>query len=143
MTLLATGCGMGAKDFEAANCVRAHLGETGTRGEVAELSCNLDDMTPEAVAFACETLLEQGALDVYTLAAGMKKGRPGLVLCCVCRREDADRMARLLLLHTTTLGPCRRWNRPRGRRRGEAEAVPGLPAAAYSRGKAGGIMRGR
>lgn len=113
MTLQATGCGMGAKDFEAANCVRAHLGETGARGEVAELCCNLDDMTPEAVAFACETLLEQGALDVYTLAAGMKKGRPGLVLCCVCRREDADRMAHLILLHTTTLGVretvCRRY----------------------------------
>ena len=104
MTLQATGCGMGTKDFEAANCVRAHWGETEAHGEVAELCCNLDDMTPEAVAFACETLREQGALDVYTLAAGMKKGRPGLVLCCVCRREDAGRMAQLILLHTTTLG---------------------------------------
>ena len=51
---------------------------------VAELCCNLDDMTPEAVAFAMEALLDAGALDVFTTPIGMKKARPGVRLTCLC-----------------------------------------------------------
>ena len=62
-----TGYGMGTKDFEAANCVRAMLGQTEeSAGHILELACNLDDMTPEAVGFAMEQLFAAGALDVYT-----------------------------------------------------------------------------
>ena len=58
MRTLAIGYGMGKKDFERANCVRVLLGETEETGsEVAELSCNLDDMTPEALGFVQEILL--------------------------------------------------------------------------------------
>ncbi len=47
------GMGCGKKDFEQANCVRAMLGETPDSQEtILELSCNLDDMTPEALGFA-------------------------------------------------------------------------------------------
>ena len=74
-----TGYGMGKKDFEAANCVRAMLGESGSggAGTIAELCCNLDDMTGEALGFAQERLLEAGALDVFTTPIAMKKNRPG------------------------------------------------------------------
>ncbi len=34
----------------------------------------------------------------------MKKRRPGVLLTCLCREEDREAMARLLFLHTTTLG---------------------------------------
>ena len=99
------GYGCGKKDFEAANCVRASLGNTPEDAdEVAELCCNLDDMTPEALGFVQELLMEQGALDVYTTAIGMKKSRPGVMLTCMCRREQADQMKELLFRHTTTLG---------------------------------------
>lgn len=114
MTVEQTGYGMGTKEFESANCVRAFLGRTRETGdEIRELSCNLDDMTPEAVGFAQEVLLEAGALDVFTTAIGMKKSRPGVLLTCLCRPEDEERMAELLLRHTTTLGvrvhACRRY----------------------------------
>ncbi len=100
-----TGYGMGTKEFEAANCVRALLGQTDEPAEqVAELCCNLDDMTPEAVGFAMEQLLQDGALDVYTTPIGMKKCRPGVLLTVLCRPEDRERLAQLLLRHTTTLG---------------------------------------
>ncbi len=99
------GYGMGKKDFDQANCVRALLGETaGGTGKIVELSCNLDDMTAEAMGFVQELLLGEGALEVYTIPIGMKKNRPGTLLTCMCKEEDCERMARLLFRHTTTLG---------------------------------------
>ena len=105
MTVQAVGYGMGMKDFEAANCVRVFLGETGAGGdEVFELSCNLDDMTGEAIGFAVERLMEAGALDAYLTPIQMKKGRPGIKLSCLCRPADRARMEEMMLRHTTTLG---------------------------------------
>ena len=105
MTTSKIGYGMGKKDFERANCVRAFLGDTAETGdEIAELSCNLDDMTAEAIGFAEEALFEAGALEVYTIPVGMKKSRPGILLTCMCRREDEEKMVELLFRHTTTLG---------------------------------------
>ena len=99
------GYGMGKKDFPAANCVRAMLGRREEEGDtVCQLECNLDDMTPEALGFAQERLWEAGALDVYTVPIGMKKSRPGVLLACLCREEDAGKLAEAILRHTTTLG---------------------------------------
>ena len=114
MQVGAIGYGMGKKELDAANCVRAFWGETTeTGGDVRELSCNLDDMTAEAVAFAMETLLEAGALDVWTTPITMKKSRLGTMLSLLCREEDSQRMAELLFRHTTTIGvreyACRRY----------------------------------
>ena len=61
-------------------------------------------MTPEAVGFAMEQLLQDGALDVYTTPIGMKKCRPGVLLTVLCRPEDRERLTQQLLRHTTTLG---------------------------------------
>ena len=100
-----TGYGMGTKDFEAANCVRAMLGQTEeSAGHILELACNLDDMTPEAVGFAMEQLFAAGALDVYTTPIGMKKNRPGVLLTCMCRKDDREAMLRTIFRHTSTLG---------------------------------------
>ena len=105
MRLLKSGYGMGTKDFPAANCVRAMLGEQDApTEEILELSCNLDDCTGEAIGFAMERLLDAGALDVYWTSVGMKKNRPGILLTCMCRPLDREKMVELLFKHTTTLG---------------------------------------
>ena len=105
MRTTAIGYGMGKKDFAAANCVRAMLGETDdSTDSVAELCCNLDDMTAEAIGFAEEQFFAAGALEVYTVPAQMKKSRPGILLSVMCREKDRDRMIRLIFRHTTTLG---------------------------------------
>ena len=105
MQLLKSGYGMGTKDFPAANCVRAMLGEQDAPAEeILELSCNLDDCTGEAIGFAMEQLLDAGALDVYWTSVGMKKNRPGILLTCMCRPLDREKMVELLFRHTTTLG---------------------------------------
>lgn len=101
----AIGYGMGKKDFEAANCVRVLLGMTaGNADVISELCCNVDDMTPEAIGFAMERFFEAGALEVYTVPIGMKKSRPGILLCVMCREAERDAMISLMIRHTTTLG---------------------------------------
>ncbi len=114
MRVEAIGYGMGTKEFEAANCVRALLGQTEAgAGRVVELCCNLDDMTAEEIGFAMERLFEAGALDVYTTPIGMKKNRPGTLLTCMCREAQRESVLQALFLHTTTLGVrsavCDRW----------------------------------
>ncbi len=105
MKVQAVGYGMGKKDFPRANCVRAMLGESGGEEErMLELSCNVDDMTAEEMGFAMEQLLESGAREVYTIAAGMKKSRPGTVIHVICTEQDREKMLGLLFRHTTTLG---------------------------------------
>ncbi len=100
------GYGIGTKEFEQANCVRAFLGEEEPQncGDILELVCNIDDMTPEALAFACSRLLEEGALDVYTTPGTMKKGRPGWVLTVLCEPDRDQEMIRHILAHTSTNG---------------------------------------
>ena len=105
MTVDKIGYGMGKKDFEQANCVRAFLGSTNEKtSEITELSCNIDDMTGEKIAFAMEKLFEAGALEVYTIPVGMKKSRPGILLCVMCSEDKKDEMVSLIFKHTTTLG---------------------------------------
>lgn len=99
------GYGMGKKDFPAANCVRAMLGDEGTAGDsVVELSCNLDDMTAEEIGFALDQLLILGALDAFTTPIGMKKNRPGTMLTVLCREKDREKLVQAMFQHTTTLG---------------------------------------
>ncbi len=105
ITVDAIGCGMGKKDFPKANCVRAFLGEgKGSEDVVLELSCNVDDMTAEAIGYATERLLEGGAFEVYTVAVGMKKNRPGTLIRVICSPKKKDDLVRLIFKHTTTIG---------------------------------------
>ncbi len=100
-----TGYGMGSKDFEEANCLRAVIGTVaGGADSIVELSCNVDDMTPEAVGFAVQRLMEEGAADVYTIPIGMKKSRPGVMITVMCKDTDTDRFVSLIFKYTTTIG---------------------------------------
>ena len=155
MTPASTGYGMGTKDFPAANCVRAILGESFAENQheqpacspatpapttapastatpasatapapttapastatpapeeaaitetICELSCNVDDMTGEDIAFALEPCLQNGALDAFTVPCTMKKGRPGVLVTVLCKNPDQKQMTKRILQHTTTLG---------------------------------------
>lgn len=106
MKVAAVGIGAGTKEFPAANCVRAFLGETkeGGREDVSELVCHIDDMTAEALTFAGERLLDAGALDVSTAPITMKKGRAAWALTVLCRPADEERLAKAVLRETSTLG---------------------------------------
>lgn len=105
MKTRAIGYGMGKKDFQTANCVRALLGETTDKTDIVlELSCNVDDMTAEAISFAMERLFEGGAHEVYTVPIGMKKSRPGTLFRVMCKEQDKEKIIGLLFKYTTTIG---------------------------------------
>lgn len=99
------GYGMGKKDFPLANCLRAYWGDSALSGDdVVEISCNLDDMTGEAIGYAMDVLLEAGALDAFTTSITMKKGRPAVLLTCLCPPQQEHSFVQMLLNHTTTRG---------------------------------------
>lgn len=113
LRVVKTGYGMGKKEFEAANCVRAMLAEEEQESQIIELCCNLDDMIPENIGFITELLMKEGALDVYTTNIQMKKNRPGSLLTCMCNEADRAKFLTLIFKHTTTLGireyDCKRY----------------------------------
>ncbi len=107
MTVIKTGYGAGKREFKRANLLRASLVEEAQnsgREDVLELCCNIDDMTGEALAYACKVLLEAGALDCWLTPAVMKKGRPAHVLSLLTQPARKDEFTRLLFIHTSTLG---------------------------------------
>jgi pyridinium-3,5-bisthiocarboxylic acid mononucleotide nickel chelatase len=107
LTLERVGYGAGTADFpDRPNVVRVVLGEGthGATGEVVLLETNLDDLVPELVPDAVERCFAAGALDVWTVPAQMKKGRPGIVLSVLARPAAQADLARVLLEETSALG---------------------------------------
>jgi len=68
------------------------------------IETNIDDMNPELYEPVRERLFGAGALDVWTTAIGMKKGRPGTLLSVLGAAEKESALARIVLRETTTLG---------------------------------------
>jgi hypothetical protein len=110
MRPLAVGHGAGGRDLSPSpNILRAIVGEEACEGasrdgEIAVIECAVDDATPQAVAFAAQALIADGALDAFTTPVVMKKGRAGHLLTALARPEDRGRLARRLLRETASLG---------------------------------------
>jgi len=75
---------------------------------IAVLESNLDDLSPQVLAYAMERLLSEGALDVFSAPVQMKKNRPGALLTVLAKLEDSDRLSNIIFAETTTLGVRRR-----------------------------------
>ena len=105
MTPTKVSYGFGTKQFERPNCIRAFV-EIVNESEdtIIEMSCNLDDMTPEEIGFAVEQLLLSPALDVFTTPIMMKKQRPSTMLTVLCKVDDINDIRDLMFKHTTSLG---------------------------------------
>lgn len=107
MTVERIGHGAGTRDFtDCPNILRAMLGTVDAThlDTVVEASCNLDDVTSEVLGYTVVQLLEQGALDAWFVAIQMKKQRPGVQLSFLCRPEQYDQLAGLVMTETGTLG---------------------------------------
>jgi len=71
---------------------------------VVVLETQIDDLNPQAIAYALEKLLAVGALDVFTQSVGMKKSRSGILLTVICLPEKAEVCQEIIFRETTTLG---------------------------------------
>jgi hypothetical protein len=138
MRLISAGFGAGTKDIEAmpnllhlavGEAVGAGVGAEATPGQpLALLEANLDDVSGEVVAHAVDAALDAGALDAWTTAVTMKKGRPGVIVALLCHLPDAPRMRDLLAHETGTLGvrisQLERWPFARSVEEVEVEGMP-------------------
>jgi uncharacterized protein (TIGR00299 family) protein len=108
MRISAIGYGAGDRDFrEQANVVRVMVGEPSGAAEsttVSLIEANIDDASPQVIAYAIDRLLEAGALDAIVIPAQMKKGRPGVLLQIVASPEKQEELVAVLFRETTTLG---------------------------------------
>lgn len=107
------GCGTGVGCRESAllpNVLRAMIIETEAHAagsapvEAVELAANIDDMSPEKLAYLIEKLLSEGASDAWQEPIVMKKGRLATKVCALCPPEVEERLRACLLCHSSTLG---------------------------------------
>jgi len=120
MKIEKAGYGAGTRDFpEHPNVLRITIGEaqladdastspSTSNDRITVLEANLDDLSPQVLAYAMERLLAEGALDVFSVPVQMKKSRPGALLTVLAKMEDANRLTKTIFAETTTLGVRRR-----------------------------------
>jgi len=112
------GYGAGGRNFAGhANVLRLLVGETletydsdarlldaAIEEQVMVLEANLDDLNPQIIGYTTERLLAEGALDVFTTAVQMKKGRPGTLVTVLCKISDEAKLRDILFQESSTLG---------------------------------------
>jgi hypothetical protein len=115
MTVEMAGYGAGTRDFpDHANVLRLTIGQSQTANThlleetISILEANLDDLNPQVFGYVLDRLLEEGALEAFSVPVQMKKSRPGMLLTVLCKLEDAPRLTQLIFAETTTLGVRRR-----------------------------------
>ncbi len=103
-----TGYGLGTRNPAAyPNVLVIRIGREQEGPPAANLSLletNIDDSTPEVLAYAQERLFEIGARDVWFTPIQMKKNRPATMLSALVPVDLEREAARLILRETSTLG---------------------------------------
>lgn len=123
-TIRAVGLGAGKRSYERPSILRAmlieeldaHVGaaacgprpplsaETQAPNCIVKLECDIDDCSPEVLAYAAERLREAGAREAHWLPIFCKKGRPAYQLQVIVEPSDVLRMEKIILSETTTIG---------------------------------------
>ena len=102
------GYGAGSRDFHIPNALRGVIGQLrrhhSTSDMVVQLETNIDDVTGEVLGNLIDLMMEAGALDVSIVPAIMKKGRPGNVVTAIARQDDTEKLSRLIMTETGSLG---------------------------------------
>ncbi|HZU52293.1 MAG TPA: LarC family nickel insertion protein [Holophagaceae bacterium] len=100
----------GGWDFQdSPNALRLVWGSVpGGAGGIVQIETNVDDATPQQVAFAQERLLEAGALDVWVTPAAFKKGRSGWIVSALAAAGKVEAVQQRIAAELPTLG-IRSW----------------------------------
>lgn len=100
----------GGWDFaESPNALRLVWGQAPEGGQgLVQVETNVDDATPQQVAFAQERLLESGAVDAWVTPATFKKGRSGWIVSALVPSGKVEAVQQRLAAELPTLG-IRSW----------------------------------
>lgn len=107
MKIIETGYGIGHKKLSRANILRAFYGESKEEDysdTITELNINIDDMTPEDIAFAENCIFEAGAVEVFGTPVYMKKGRMAQMLTVLVHKDKEEAVVKAIFHNTTTIG---------------------------------------
>lgn len=107
MKLQQLGLGAGSQELPIPNILRLWIGEMESvqpTETIMVLETQVDDLSPQVVAYTAEELLNQGALDVFTQPIVMKKGRIGTLITVLCAPDRAEVLAGIIFRETSTLG---------------------------------------
>lgn len=88
----------------AESVARGAIAPWPTTETIAELTTQIDDLSPQAIGYVLEALLAAGAVDVFSQAIAMKKSRPGILLTVLCPPAAIEQCEAILFRETTTLG---------------------------------------
>jgi uncharacterized protein (TIGR00299 family) protein len=107
----AVGVGLGQRQLDRPNLLRLVLASpsaTGDPGErlepLLQQQAQIDDATAEDLAFLVEELRRAGAVEVFSQAIAMKKGRAGTLITALLPPERAAELRRVWWRHSTSLG---------------------------------------
>jgi uncharacterized protein (TIGR00299 family) protein len=108
MDLEMIGYGLGARESpHYPNVLALWIGEEAGVSYVANLSLiesNIDDMSPELLAYVQERLFDLGARDVWFSPIQMKKNRPATILSALVPAELESGAVMLVMRETSSLG---------------------------------------
>ncbi|MBI5870758.1 MAG: nickel pincer cofactor biosynthesis protein LarC [Actinobacteria bacterium] len=110
MKLTGTGYGSGTRETRGPNLLRILIGErveAMAGGELEQqvlLETNIDDSTPEHLAYLIDRLIAAGAADAWLAPVVMKKGRPGVVLSVLCEPGEVGAKLDLIFKESSTFG---------------------------------------
>lgn len=105
-TAIITGYGSGQKDLKIPNVLRVTLGEIDDNNyeNITVIETNIDDSTPEILAYTIEKLFENGAKDAFLTPIYMKKNRLASMLTVICTDEKIKQIEKIIFTETSTIG---------------------------------------
>ncbi|MDP4206656.1 MAG: nickel pincer cofactor biosynthesis protein LarC [Bacteroidota bacterium] len=103
-TIEKIGYGLGKRDLETPNVLRAIIGKKKELQSFMMLETNIDNMNPEIYSYLFPKLLDNNALDVFVTPITMKKNRPANKLSVLCKEENVGQIEEIIFTETPTLG---------------------------------------
>lgn len=121
LSIQTIGLGAGSRDLPIPNILRLWVGEqhqsldsdifSTVNAEIqtiaetiSVLQTQIDDLSPQVIAYTFELLFQAGAIDVFSQPITMKKSRLGVLLTVICHPEHRQVCETILFRETTTLG---------------------------------------
>jgi len=108
MRIAKIGYGAGARSFDdTPNVLRVLIGEADASASshtIVVIEAEIDDMNPQIFGVVMDTLLAEGALDVFYTPVQMKKNRPGTLLSIIAPPTAREKLTTIVFRETTTIG---------------------------------------